>query len=544
MQKVKLLAAMLGLAALMVLGIVLGSPYAPPVEPCMDIEAVWAIEDTRQESESPLVTALQWNGSPLAYEKETNTFYCALGSDLDESWPDIHLTAPNAEGVRLAFVDDYTYDWCADAVREGYSYQLLTYTEESFYYTQLVFTGLPLVMIDCAQEITTLDTPMHAVISYGDHAPVISTGHVHLRGGSSNGEEKKNLKLEFTRSQSGKRNTVNLPSIGMRSDVLLNPMVFDSSLVRDRLCWDLYAATLGKNYAGGFDARKMTYAELFINGEYQGVYLMMEPMEEAQELTDTGLAHLLTDSVYRTLPTRFERGRPLLQNPKVPTLSFELRYEPAGAQPFAAMQTYLNLLLEEDDAVFAQKAAQCMDIESVVRYEILLQAMGLSDNMRNNVYVWAKKSADGMRYQFAPWDMDMSWGNAWGGTDDKFGVNLDGWYSFEMLDRIIACNAGGAADLLVSRWQDWRKTIFNVNHIADMIAQYYVKLQDSGALMRNNLRWGLETNTEAYEFIDFAELRFSAIDGAIGQIADRRDGYPPFLKNTDPETKFAPIFGM
>ena len=540
----KLLAAMLGLAALMALGIVLGSPFAPPVAPCMKIEDVWAIEDTRQESEEPLVTALQWNGAPLAYEKETNTFYCSLGLSLDESWPDIHLTAPDAQGVKLAFVDDYTYDWCIDAVRDGYSYQLLTYTEDTFYYTQLIFTGLPLVMIDCAQEITDLDTPMHVAISSADYAPVISTGNVHLRGGSSSSEEKKNLKVEFTRSQSGKRNTVNIPAIGYRSDVLLNPMVFDSSLVRDRLCWDLYAKTLGKDYAGGFDARAMTYAELFINGEYFGVYLMMEPMEEAQELTNTGLSHLLTDSVYRTLPTRFERGRPLLQNPKVPTLSFELRYEPTDAQPFAAMQTYLNLLLEEDDAVFARKAAQCMDIESVVRYEILLQAMGLSDNMRNNVYIWARKNADGMRYQFAPWDMDMSWGNAWGGTDDKFGINLDGWYSFEMLDRIIACNAGGAADLLVTRWQSWRKTIFDMNQIAAMAAQYYMQLQNSGALMRNNLRWGLETNTEAYEFIDFAEMRFAAIDGAVEQIANRGSGFPPFLKNTDPETKFAPIFGL
>lgn len=543
MQKVKLLAAMLGMAALIILGVMLGSPYAPPVEPCMDIEDVWAIEDTRQESEAPLVTALQRNGSPLAYEKETNTFYCTLGLGLNESWPDIHLTAPGAEGVKLAFVDDYTYDWCSDAVREGYSYQLLTYTEDAYYYTQLVFTGLPLVMIECAQEIGEIDTPMHVTISSSGYDPVISAGQIHLRGGSSKGEEKKNLKVEFTRSQSGKRNTVNIPEIGLRDDVLLNPMVFDNSLVRDRLCWDLYAKTLNEDYTGGFDARNMTYAELFINGQYFGVYLMMEPMEEEKELTDTGLAHLLTDSVYRTLPTRFERGRPILLNPKVPTLCFEQRYEPAGAQPFAAMQTYVNLLLEEDDAVFAQKAAQCMDIESVVRYTLLLQAMGLSDNMRNNVYIWARRSADGMRYQFAPWDMDMSWGNAWGGTDDKFGVNLDGWYSFEMPDRIIACNAGGAAELLVERWKSWRKTIFDVNHIADIVTHYAMQLQDSGALLRNNQRWGQETSTEAYEFIDFAEIRFAAIDGAIDQIANSGEGFPSFLRNMDPETKFAPIFG-
>ena len=544
MQRLKLLMSISALSILMILGVVLGSPYAPVVEPCIDIEEAWEIEDTREESQEPLITSLQWNGMPLAYEMQTNTFYCTLGAGLNEEWPDIHLTSPDTKGIHLAFIDDYTYDWCNDAVWVGNSYQILTYTDELYYYTQIVFTGLPLVIIECEEPIGVLDTPMHVAVSCNGHTPIISTGNVHLRGGSSQGEKKKNLKLEFTRSENGKRNTVDLPDIGLRSDVLLNPMVFDENLVRDRLCWHLYAQTLGENYEGGFDARKSAYIELFINSEYYGVYLMMEPMEEEKELSDTGAMHLLTDSIYRTLPTRFERGRPLLANPKVPTLSFELRYEPADVQQFSAMQTYINLLLEENNDLFAQKAATCMDIESVVRYEILLQAMGLSDNMRNNVYIWARKTADGMRYQFAPWDMDMSWGNAWGGTDDKFGVNLDGWYSFEMLDRIIASNAGGAADLLVERWRNWRNTIFNVNYINKIVQQYYLQLQESGALARNSQRWGLETYTEGYEFINFAEKRFAAIDGAMDLIENRSEQFPSFLNNTNPETKFAPIFGM
>lgn len=70
------MAALLGAAAAAVL---LASPYAPVVEPCRDIEDIWAIEDAREESDVPLVTALKMNGVPLAYDAAENTFYCTLG---------------------------------------------------------------------------------------------------------------------------------------------------------------------------------------------------------------------------------------------------------------------------------------------------------------------------------------------------------------------------------------------------------------------------------------------------------------------------------
>ena len=110
MKRLKLLLGMLVLSAVIVAAVVYGSPYAPVVAPAADIEAIWAIEDTREESWEPLVTALENHGVPLAYDEANNTFYCTLGMGNTDVWPDIHLTAPGAEGVSLTFVDDYTYD--------------------------------------------------------------------------------------------------------------------------------------------------------------------------------------------------------------------------------------------------------------------------------------------------------------------------------------------------------------------------------------------------------------------------------------------------
>ena len=74
MKKIKLLLAMLMLAAMIVATVVLSSPYAPVVAPPAEIETIWDIEDAREESEEPLVTRLHNNGVPLAYDRGNNTF--------------------------------------------------------------------------------------------------------------------------------------------------------------------------------------------------------------------------------------------------------------------------------------------------------------------------------------------------------------------------------------------------------------------------------------------------------------------------------------
>ena len=543
MKRFRLALAMLALCALMGAAVMLGSDYAPVVQPCPeDIEAIWAIEDARKESAQPLVTALENDGMPLAYDRESNTFYCTLGLGQTEAWPQLHLTAPDAKGVRLMFADDYTYDWCADAICEGYAYQLLAYTDEAFSYAQVVFTGLPLVMIGCGEEIGDLDVPMQAAVSAYGHEPVVSAGNVHLRGNGSKDNEKKNLKLEFTRGRGGKRSRVQLPGFGLRDEILLNPMAFDTLLVRDRLSWAVYAEMLPEDYAGGFAERKTAYAEVFLNDEYYGVYLMMEPMDEADELALEGRLHPVTDSVYRTLPARnIEAHRPVLAKPGSDGTVFELRYAPAGAEPFRAMDAYLELLTETDDEAFIRKAEACVDIESVVRYALLTQAAGLTDNGNNNAYIWARHDQGGMRYVFAPWDMDMSWGQAWGDVSLKLGEQYDAWRAFQLLDRIIALNVGGAADLTAARWRQWREDIFTTERIVVLMQGYFTELSESGALVRNAQRWGLDADTEGNAVIEFADLRFDALDRAAAIIENRGGEIPAFLRRVNEDLNCYPI---
>ena len=103
MKRLKLLVLMALLVCVMAGVVYHASPLAPVVGGPVEIEALWEIEDTREESEEPLVTALLNHGVPMAYEKNENTFYCSLGLENAEEWPELHLTVQNAPGVTVCF---------------------------------------------------------------------------------------------------------------------------------------------------------------------------------------------------------------------------------------------------------------------------------------------------------------------------------------------------------------------------------------------------------------------------------------------------------
>ena len=70
-----------------------------PVEPVMDIEDAWTIEDTREELwEMPLVIGMRDRENELGFDAQSNTFYCTLGLDDGEDWPELALFALGALG--------------------------------------------------------------------------------------------------------------------------------------------------------------------------------------------------------------------------------------------------------------------------------------------------------------------------------------------------------------------------------------------------------------------------------------------------------------
>ena len=519
MKKLKLLLGILAMTALLAGTVLLASPYAPVVAPVMEIEEIWAIEDTRQESAQPLVTALENDGMRLGYDAIENTFYCPIALDTGDEWPRLHLTAPGAKGVSLAFADDYSYDWCSDALRDGYPYQILAYTDTEFSYAQIVFTGLPVITLQTDEEISYADTAAQMTMA-SPEGGARARAMTHLRGAGSAFSEKKSYKIDFVHGQKDSSAIAEVPGFGQIDNLILLAGVLDPSLIRDRLGWDVYAMIAQEDEPYG--PRKTQYAELFVNDRYAGVYVMMEPVDDGEELKKRSAGAAMTDSVYRTAQLDYAGERAYVENPMREGSIYEVYHAPLSGHAFDALKAYLKLEQlpqgEAHDAEFERLVMEHIDLESILRYYLFVQGGGMSDNVFNNMYVLAHRENSKMVYRFAPWDMDLTWGRFTSGDAGEFYHDL---FSFDVVERMLEIDAGGAARrMLCSMWTQMRETVFNEENVQRMVDGYVYELDASGAYMRDALRWRGEAYlADGYEIVTFAAEHFPALDDIFSQYA-------------------------
>ena len=541
MMRLKLLLAMLAMTGVLIATIMLFSPYAPTVEPVMELEEIWAIEDMRRESDVPLVTALENNGIPLAYDVQMNTFYCTLGLGHEDQWPDIHLTAPGAKGVKLIFVDDYSYDWCFDAICEGYPYQVMAYTDEEFWYFDLVFTGLTQVCIESDVVLSKVDAPARVSVITPEGA-LTSSARTHYRGGVTAKFEKHPYRVEFTRTSDGRKKTMmEVPTLGQMEQFILIPMWYDNDFLRDRLSWTIYGEMVGKDAPYG--ARRHCYAEVYVNGQYEGVYLLLEPYDHQTEIAKTGIGHVETDSIYATYPMLYaEQDRPTIEDELIENYGYALHHLAQGRGEFDGIADYIEICAEQDDEVFIRRMMEQVDLDSLLRYHLILQSFGLGDNVLNNQFIWAVGGQEKTQYRFIPWDMDMSWGE--NDHIEWIREDYDGWMYFAVADRLLNLNPDGVRERWAQMWKKMRETVLTQENIEEKVMRYSAELNDSGAIVRNAQRWNKDHSvSDPFEIINYTTMRMDILDRAVDYIVSE-PGDVPMLIYDNPEAESGQIYGF
>ena len=95
---------------------------------------------------------------------------------------------------------------------------------------------------------------------------------IEFRGSSSQALPKKPYGLTTLKADNVSNNNVSIFGFPKENDWILNSLAFDASLVRDYLSYELYG-NLG-NYSP-----KEKYCEVFVNGDYKGLYVFMEKLK-------------------------------------------------------------------------------------------------------------------------------------------------------------------------------------------------------------------------------------------------------------------------
>lgn len=459
----------------------------------IDIEEAWALEDTRTESETPLVTAMYNADAALGFDREYRTFYCTLGMD-GEDWPEIALTAKGEAGVKVAWIDDYTYDWRSDAVAEGYPYELIAYTDTAYEYIYVVFTGLPIVTLHTQQEIGDTYIPCRTTVSAAGFDAIDSASLVHTRGGGFyKGIDKTSYRVEFHGvSSSGKDEKTPVSVLGMTADTdwLLVSNAGDDTCMRNYLSFDLWRMwNEGQHTITPLENRMV---EVFVGDEYMGLYQLMPRIRADEEIAAMG-GSLATDTAARLIGERYDTGKPLYDAHALIDGVLELRYAPEGVsvrEAFDRYMPYVAMNLPEgsegylSDEAFAELALRHVNVRDVVSYYLFMEATSMTpDNVKNNLYVWALGGDEDYTYRFSPWDMDSCLKPLY--SDDSNKLN----FYWPIGTRTLGVNIGNARQIAREIWEERRATILS----EDALYQWFLAAEEainaSGAYLRETERW-------------------------------------------------------
>lgn len=214
------------------------------------------------------------------------------------------------------------------------------------------------------------------------------------RGNSTWYYEKKPYNLELS-------SEADLLGMGAAKRWILLANAADSSQMRNKIAYEL-AREMGLPYSP-----ESRWVDLFVNGEYAGLYLLCERNEvHPQRVKIAGQGGFLIAKDY---PWRFEdKGTHFLETKD--NAAFEVLYSDLSEQQLLAdLQTLENAILAEDgiDPETGKHWQELLDMESWAKKYLLEEVLGNDDASTLSQFYY-REETDGKIFAGPIWDMDLT----------------------------------------------------------------------------------------------------------------------------------------
>ena len=253
--------------------------------------------------------------------------------------------------------------------------------------------------IDCAGLLREdVDTPCEVKVESVDWPEaIVSRADVHIRGRSSAGFPKPQYKLSFI-DDAGNSNPLDLLGMGRDDDWVLNGMWIDRAMIRNKLAYDLFnELTAAPDWAPD-----SAYAELWLDGEFQGLYLLTEPVNHDASRIDfadddgTGARFIVAADEEEGFTSNVQYAKWRIDYP-VP--ADQTAAVTAGVA--ATLAVWENAILRGGDPF------ETMNLDSFVHFILIEELMKNNDAYFLSHRVW--RGDDG-ELRMVPWDLDLTLG--------------------------------------------------------------------------------------------------------------------------------------
>ncbi|PKL87100.1 MAG: hypothetical protein CVV23_17130 [Ignavibacteriae bacterium HGW-Ignavibacteriae-2] len=229
---------------------------------------------------------------------------------------------------------------------------------------------------------------------------IVDSVGIRIRGNTSRTSQKKSFKLSFNTYIKG-RKFYDVEKIN------LNGEHNDPSIARSKICWNLYQKI-------GIAATRASYAAVYINEKYYGVYLNVEHIDEefvAKNFDDPNgnLWKCLYPADLRYLGPDPNSYKINSGNGRTYDLSTNKE-----ADDYSKLAHFINIINLYSGNSLKDSAYKYIDISSVLKYFAMDVITGSWDDywfLSSNYYLYHEPSSDKM--YVIPYDYDNSFGVSW-----------------------------------------------------------------------------------------------------------------------------------
>jgi spore coat protein H len=275
--------------------------------------------------------------------------------------------------------------WIADGWREPTNtlVDATTYTHEY---------GLPVVHLERPPSANSSDYVDASFIYKGEEYAI----GMKYRGASSLGYPKNSYTLKFPSDHEFRDDDIDFHK---RHKIVLTTTFDDNSYLRQRLCFDIWNSLDAKH-----NQVQTTHAVVYINGEYEGLYLLGDHID-GEYWEDYGFRE--DGNTYKAVnhdANYYNRD---------PGDGFEKKEgEPAsGAGAFTDLYELIAFVNDASDEEFAKTLSDRVAIDEFMDWWALVRYTEAGDSAGKNAYLYSDPEAP--LFHYAPWDFNHSLGQDW-----------------------------------------------------------------------------------------------------------------------------------
>ncbi len=324
---------------------------------------------------------------------------------------------------------------------------------------------------------------------------------IEIRGSTSQQYPKKSYGLE-TQDSLGNNNNVSLLGMPIENDWILYAPYPDKTMIRNVFAYKLFEKM-------GHYSPRTRYCELLINGEYKGVYVLLEKVKRDKNRVDIANLHYndtigneLTGGYIIKVDKTTGSGNSSWTSPYDPKVIFQFQ-DPQDDSLRQIQKDYIEgFVTDFEDAMWGADFADTalgyrpyINVYSFIDF-IIMQELGRTvDGYRSSCFLYKDKDSKDYKLHAGPmWDFNLSYGNAdycdaylqygwqfnFNSVCPYFSSSVPFWWGKFQQDTAFA-------NQWRCRWEELRQQFLNADSINYFIDSVALLLDESQ--QRNFTKW-------------------------------------------------------